>query len=301
MEREIIVIDGGKCNGCGLCVPTCHEGALQIIDSKAVLVSELMCDGLGACIGHCPEGALTIEKREAESYDEIKVMTEMAGKGKNVVIAHLKHLKDHDEQTFLKQGIRFLWDNKNNLNFNPAEVVEEVYGLTPVSKPFQASSVVAEKETGAFHACPGSRSLHFESKNKVQEDAVHQQSELTQWPVQLHLINPAAGYFTGADLLIAADCVAYSVGNFHNTYLKNKKLVIACPKLDSGLENYVQKIKRLIEEARLNTITVMRMEVPCCGGLLQIVKEASENTLTKVPVKEMIVSVSGDIIRDSWI
>ena len=301
MEREIIVIDNEKCNGCGLCVPNCHEGALQIIDNKAVLVSELMCDGLGACIGHCPEGALTIEKREAESYDEIKVMTEMTGKGKNVVIAHLKHLKDHNEQTFLKQGIRFLWDNKEMLNFNPAEVVEEVHGLKPVSKIFEGSVVVPEKEMHTSHSCPGSSAIHFERKSTIHENTLEQQSELTQWPVQLHLINPAAGYFAGADLLIAADCVAYSIGNFHSTYLKNKKLVIACPKLDNGLEVYVEKIKRLIEEAKLNTITVMRMEVPCCGGLLQIVKAATQNASTKVPVKEMVVSISGDIIHDSWI
>jgi len=127
MEREIIQIDEEKCDGCGNCVPNCHEGALQIIDEKAVLISDLMCDGLGACIGHCPQDALTIEKREAEPYDEIAVMKEMIQKGKNVVTAHMKHLKDHQEHTFLKQGVQFLLENKEKLDFNPVEIIQEVH------------------------------------------------------------------------------------------------------------------------------------------------------------------------------
>lgn len=117
MKREIIHIDEEKCDGCGLCVPECHEGALQIIDGKAVLVSDLMCDGLGACIGHCPQDALTIEEREAEVYDEVAVMKEMVRKGRNVVIAHMKHLKEHGEHAFLKQGVSYLMENRRQLEF----------------------------------------------------------------------------------------------------------------------------------------------------------------------------------------
>lgn len=127
MKREIIKIDEEKCDGCGLCVPNCHEGALQIIDAKAVLISELMCDGLGACLGHCPQEALTIEEREAEPYDEIAVMKEMIKKGRNVVVAHMKHLKDHREHDFLKQGVRYLLENKEKLEFNPVELIQQVH------------------------------------------------------------------------------------------------------------------------------------------------------------------------------
>ena len=302
MIREIVKIDEEKCNGCGLCIPACHEGALQIIDNKAVLISDLMCDGLGACLGHCPEGALTVEKREAEPYNEEKVMLEMISKGKNVVIAHLKHLKDHDEKIFLKQGIDVLWKQKESLNFNPAEVVEAVYGLAPVSKEFDAPLVKASANAHFASGCPGSRTLDIQRENnvtnKVEDD---QPSALSQWPVQLHLINPAAGYFTGCDLLIAADCVAFAMGNFHSKYLNNKKLVIACPKLDSGHEIYIEKIRKLIDVARVNTITIMRMEVPCCGGLLQMVKMAKQTTSVNVPVKEIVISISGEAILEQWI
>ena len=301
MNREIVNIDVEKCNGCGLCIPNCHEGALQIIDNKAVLVSELMCDGLGACLGHCPEGALTIETREAEPYDELKVMQEMIKKGKNVVIAHLKHLKEHNEQGYLKQGIRFLWENKDILSFNPAVVVEEVNGIKQVQE-FSVDKGTRDQAIHASHSCPGSKSLHFERENSVSvaEDSAGQISALTHWPVQLHLINPSAGHFVGCDLLLSADCVAFTLGNFHRKFLKNKKLVIACPKLDQGMEVYVEKIRILIEETRINTLTVMRMEVPCCGGLMQVVRVASRNSKVKVPVKELVVSIKGEILSEEW-
>jgi NAD-dependent dihydropyrimidine dehydrogenase PreA subunit len=332
MKREIVTIDNDKCNGCGVCIPNCHEGALQIIDNKAVLISELMCDGLGACLGHCPEGALKIESREAEPYDEIKVMKEMVSKGKNVVIAHLTHLKEHKEFAFLKQGVRYLWDNKASLNFDPAEVVEIVHGLPPIHEGFK----VARHTQAQGHACPGSKADQIErtdqrmgisspanikrtethgsscpGSNAVQIDradpghtstsGIDQKSELSQWPVQLHLINPAAAYFEGSDLLLSADCVAYTVGNFHSRYLKNKKLIIACPKLDKGLEIYVDKIRRLMTESKVNTITVMRMEVPCCGGLISMVKEASKNSGRKVPVKDLVISITGELLSEEWI
>jgi len=118
MKRDIIKINEELCNGCGLCVPNCHEGALQVIDGKVRLISDLMCDGLGACIGHCPLGAITIEQREAEAYDEVKVMADMVSKGKNVVIAHLKHLKEHGEEGFLEEGITYLLSHKEEIKFD---------------------------------------------------------------------------------------------------------------------------------------------------------------------------------------
>ena len=172
MKREIISIDEEKCDGCGNCVPNCHEGALQIIDDKAVLVSDLMCDGLGACIGHCPQDALTIEKREAKPYDEVAVLKGMILKGRNVVTAHLIHLKEHQEHEFLKQGVGYLLQNRGNLDFNPVEVIQEVHqhGKTSQGRPEHAFVQVAAPapEHEGLHrhdagGCPGAREMSFGS------------------------------------------------------------------------------------------------------------------------------------------
>lgn len=298
MIREIVKIDEDLCNGCGLCIPNCHEGALQLIDGKARLISDLLCDGLGACIGHCPEGAITIEKREAEAYDEAKVMAEMVLKGKNTVIAHLLHLKDHNENEFLSQGVDYLLANRSKLGFSPEEVIT---ALSQKIKHDQAPKA-AESCGGS---CPGSAAKDFRNMKPLVEEtnaaAESQASELRQWPVQMHLINPNASYFKNSDLLLAADCVAFSLGNFHSKYLKNKSLAIACPKLDSNQQIYIDKLVQLINEAQLNTITLMIMEVPCCGGLLHLVKRALQAANRKVPVKQLIVGIQGDILKEEWI
>lgn len=321
MKREIIRIDEELCDGCGLCIPTCHEGALQVIDGKAVLISDLMCDGLGACVGHCPQGALTIEKREAKPYDEIAVMKEMIGKGRNVVTAHMKHLKEHGEHEFLKQGVQYLLDNKEKLDYNPVEIIQDVHqhgkarsltaepatvaaGQGPLQESvsgLRAAPDPANHDTGEICACPGSREMSFQPENETVQAAGEQPSALRQWPVQLHLINPGAGYFQGTDLLIAADCVAYAMGNFHSKYLQNRSLVIACPKLDSRQEVYQQKITALIDQSQVNTITVMIMEVPCCGGLLQMVQSAAGQAQRKVPLKLIQVGVQGQVMAEEWI
>ncbi|HBS86828.1 MAG: 4Fe-4S ferredoxin [Bacteroidetes bacterium GWF2_38_335] len=287
MEREIVKINDELCDGCGKCVPNCHEGALQIIDGKAVLISDLMCDGLGACIGHCPQGAITIEKREAEAYNEVKVMAEMVLKGKNTVIAHLKHLRDHNEHGFMKEGMGYLQANKEKLGFDVNEVVAEMH---------------KKEEGGGCHSggCPGSKPMSFEHKH---EHAGHHHevgSQLTHWPVQLHLINPAANFFQNKDVVIAADCTAFAYGDFHNRFMKGKSLVIACPKLDQGQDIYVEKIRKMVDEAKVNTITVVIMEVPCCGGLLQIVRSALSQCTRKVPVKGIVIGIQGEILEEDW-
>ena len=293
MIREIVNIDEDKCNGCGLCVPNCHEGALQIIDGKARLISELMCDGLGACLGHCPEGAITIEKREADEYDEAVVVQQIIPKGKNTMVAHLKHLKEHGETTFLKQAVSYLKIHSGEIPFNVEAVIAEVH-----------SAKVESSGGCASGGCPGSQEVSFEPKNlRFAPAAVVTEtpSALRQWPVQLHLINPAGAAFHCTDLLLAADCVAFSLGNFHTKHLAGKSLVIACPKLDQGKEIYVEKIRRLIDEALVHSITIMMMEVPCCGGLSQLVRMAASQASRKVPVKEIIVSIKGEILDESWV
>lgn len=290
MKRKIVKIDEAKCTGCGECIPNCHEGALQIIDGKARLISDLMCDGLGACLGHCPEAAITIEEREAEPYNEKSVMQEMVTKGKNTVIAHMKHLKEHGEHGFLKEAVTFLMENKSKLSFTPEEVISQVH------------------HHGHSHhggsGCPGSQTISFEPKNNEVENEgqpVKQKSELRQWPVQLHLVNPVAPYFRNADLLLAADCVAFSMGNFHSQYLKGKSLAVACPKLDSDQDVYLEKLVQMINEAKINTITVMIMEVPCCGGLLRLAQAAIQKSGRKVPLKVIVISIQGEILEENWV
>lgn len=296
MIREIVKIDEELCNGCGLCVPNCHEGALQIIDGKARLISELMCDGLGACIGHCPEGAITIEEREAEAYDETLVIAQMVKNGKNTVFAHLKHLQEHNELAYLKEATNWLKANRESLPFTIAEVHEVLHGNKEQSQI---------RDEGPGCGCPGSAPQSFAAPGGFRMATTTTQepasSELTQWPVQLHLINPSASYFNGADLLVAADCAAFAHGDFHRTFIKGKKMVIACPKLDNSKETYIQKFIRLIDDSKVNTISVVIMEVPCCGGLIQMVQYAVQIANRRVPVKAITISIRGEVLSEEWV
>lgn len=309
MVREVVKIDENLCNGCGLCIPGCHEGALQLIDGKARLISDLMCDGLGACLGHCPQGAISIEKREAEAYDESKVMQIMAGKGKNTVIAHLKHLKDHQETAYLKEGVKYLREHESELQFSLIEVISEVHnhnndeGCHGGGCPGSAAREIRREKAPVARAQQpaGNHASKFAMAMAAEETVAQTRSELRQWPVQLHLINPQAPYYRNADVLIAADCTAYAMGDFHQTHLKGKSLAIACPKLDSNQEMYLNKITAMIDYANINTITVMIMQVPCCGGLLRLVQQAASAARRKVPVKMMVVSIEGEILQEEWV
>lgn len=311
MKREIVVIDRDLCNGCGVCIPNCHEGALQMIDDKATLVSELMCDGLGACIGHCPEGAITIEEREADAYDEIITLTEMLKNGgRNVVAAHLKHLKDYQLKDFVHQAFDYLQTNAATIDFDVNELIYEIkqHGkkeTAPEANPYLQNLVAVTKQSGegCGGGCPGSASKELipQPVAVARPNVNDGSSQLTHWPVQMHLVNPMAPFFESCDLLLAADCVAYALGDFHSKHLKDKKLAIACPKLDSNKEVYVEKLIHLIDQAKINTITVMKMEVPCCGGLIQLVQLALEKSQRKVPVKLITVSSKGEILEDTWV
>ncbi len=278
-KRKIIKIDEDKCNGCGLCIPNCPEGAIQLIDNKARIISDLFCDGLGACIGHCPEGAITVEEREAEPYDERKVMENIVKKGKNTIIAHLKHLEDHGETE----------------NINIAKQVLKGKNIT----------VELENTNHQKHihsGCPGAKMVDFSNDNKALENtdkSGQRPSQLKQWPVQLHLVPPLAPYYQGKDILLAADCVAFAIGDFHKNYMKDKSIAIACPKLDDGHDIYIEKIRLMIDNAKINSLTVMMMEVPCCFGLMQIVKEAANKAVRKIPVKSIIVSIKGEILQEN--
>jgi Fe-S-cluster-containing hydrogenase component 2 len=235
--REIIRIDEERCDGCGLCIPACAEGAIALVDGKARLVSEVLCDGLGACLGHCPQGAITVERAEAAAFDEAAVT---------------RHL----------------------------------------GKP-----AAREAHTVAFAACPGSRELSFESAApRAGGDETARPTALRQWPVQLHLLSPDAPHFRGADVLLAADCVAYAVGDFHRDHLAGVSLAIACPKLDTHQDVYLRKLVALIDDAAIASLTVMVMEVPCCGGLLRLAEAAAAQAAREVPVRSLVVGIRGDIL-----
>jgi hypothetical protein len=153
-----------------------------------------------------------------------------------------------------------------------------------------------------FEGCPGSRTMNFKSTNEnIAEPTIGKiKSQLTQWPIQMHLINPAAPYYQGADVLLTADCVAYALGDFHREYLQDKSIAIACPKLDQGQDIYLEKIKSWIDDAKINTLTVLIMQVPCCGGLLNLAQQAAEGATRKVPIKYVVVGVQGEILQEEW-
>lgn len=273
MKRQIIKIDEEKCNGCKLCIPNCPEGAIQVIDGKARLISDLFCDGLGACIGHCPEGAIKIEEREAEPYDEGKVMENIVKQGQNVICAHLEHLKEHGEEDYYKEAIEFLKEKG-------------------IENPLEKKGEKKEVKNN-FKGCPGSRVIDLRDE-KDEGEVGRQKSELNQWPIQFHLIPPRAPYFDNANLLIAADCVPFAYPNFHSDFLKDKIVIIGCPKLDDA-GFYHEKLTEIIKFNNLNSITVVIMEVPCCYGLQAICEEAIKNSGKVIPLKQAIITISGEI------
>jgi NAD-dependent dihydropyrimidine dehydrogenase PreA subunit len=309
MLRNIIQINEELCNGCGLCIPNCHEGALQIIDGKARLISDLFCDGLGACLGHCPEGAIEIIEREAEPYNETVVMETIVKQGRNTILAHLEHLRDHNENEFLKEAVAFI--KNNNIDLSPGSEIKPS-NPSPLIFPTMKDAlnhVKPEQESAC--GCGSAKTINF----RIDMDKVNAvastttaaisvppaASELRQWPVQLHLVNPMASYFQGADVVLAADCVAFAMGDFHNRLLKNKSLAIACPKLDTNKDVYLDKLATMISDAKINTLTVPIMEVPCCGGLIQMAKMAVQQSGRNIPIKKIVVGIKGDILLEEWV
>lgn len=292
MKRTIIKIDEEACNGCGQCVSGCHEGALQLINGKAVMISEMYCDGLGACVGECPVDAITLEEVEALPYSEVAVMERLVTKGEAVILAHLNHLKECGEKELVKQGLNYLHEHG-------------------ISVPFGCAHTPSEKANHSSEGgCPGSmmrdlRNLQPSATvrpafTSPASNAPQQQSELRQFPVQLRLINPQAPLFQRSHLLLASDCSAFASGEFHSRYLKGKALAIACPKLDADTEIYVNKLASLIREAEIETLTVLMMEVPCCGGLLRLAEKAREIANRHIPIKSVFLTVSGDFLKEQW-
>ncbi len=244
MKRKIISIDEEKCNGCGLCIDACHEGALALIDGKAKLISESYCDGLGDCLPECPTGAITIEEREAAPFDEEAVKKNMAA---------------------------------------------------------MAAKKKAQEPLAC--GCPGTlaktinhNSDRIDTPTVQQENAVKQESQLRQWPCQIKLVSPYAPYFNNAHLLIAADCTAYAYANIHQDFMKNKITIIGCPKLDAV--DYAEKLTAIIANNEIKSVSVLRMEVPCCGGIVQAVKNALIASGKMIPWSVTTISTDGYVLED---
>jgi ferredoxin len=264
VKREIIFIDEEKCNGCGNCIPGCPEGALQLIDGKARLVADYFCDGLGACIGECPLGAIKTEVREAEPYNERKVFQNIIKQGPNTIKAHLKHLYEHGETEYLKVAI----DECGKQNIEIPE--------------YKKSILNSNQITGLQHTEPD-----------IKADVP---AELKNWPVQLKLISPNAPYLEGSHLLFAADCTSFAYPNMHRDFIKGRVAIILCPKLDPYTDAYLEKLTEIFQTKTISTVSVVRMQVPCCSGLTRIVEDAIERAGLNIQVKEEIISIGGEII-----
>ena len=287
MKRNIIRIDTEVCNGCGQCLPNCPEGALQLIDGKARLVSDLFCDGLGACIGTCPLGAIHVEEREAEPYDEMLVMANIVTQGENVIRAHLDHLAAHNEKAYLEQARQYLADHDIPLM--------EQNQAPPCCSPEPAAASTEP------HGCPGARQQDrrgsAESPAAAFTPPAPSLSELKTWPVQLQLLNPQASFFDNADLLIAADCVPFAYGAFHNDFVKNKIPVVFCPKLDHTIEQYLDKLTTIFTLHQIRSLHVVHMEVPCCSGTVALVRRALAQSGRQIPLHEYKISLQGQLLE----
>lgn len=264
MVRQIIKIDEEKCNGCGICATACHEGAIGLIDGKAKLLRDDYCDGLGDCLPSCPVGAISFETREAEAYDEKAVAEHMYRK---------------------KQGER--QENNSAKARNPVTGTQQMTG----------NDLLMEG-----HGCPGSR---IRQMNRAIQNPSEQTgndrtspapctSQLGNWPVQIKLAPVKAPYFEGAKLLIAADCTAYSYANFHQEFIKGKVTLIGCPKLDEI--DYSEKLTEIIRQNDIQSVTIIRMEVPCCGGLEMAAKKALQESGKFIPWQVVTISIDGSVL-----
>jgi ferredoxin len=304
MKRKIIRIDHTLCNGCGQCLPNCPEGALQLIDNKARLVSDLFCDGLGACIGTCPLGAIHVEEREALPYDERRVMANIVPQGANVIRAHLDHLAAHNEQGYLEQAREFLREQGLPLPESAGTKNPEFPDShSPLGGCHPRRGGVSEGNVPEG-GCPGSQTHDRRGHDPApaargaaaSTTGSPRPSELRTWPVQLQLLNPQASFFDDADLLIAADCVPFALASFHEDFVRGKVPLIFCPKLDHANDPYLEKLAAILTLHTVRSLHVVHMEVPCCSGTTALVRQALALAGKDIPVYDYTISIQGKLL-----
>ena len=289
MIRKIIKIDEEKCNGCGLCARACHEGAIDIIDGKAKLVRENFCDGFGDCLPNCPTGAITFEEREAPAYDETavkaaqqKVVSPQTSQGSGETA-----VKAAQQKVASPQGGKAMW-------------AEEIMQIEDETK--RRAAMMAHLAADGGHpagGCPGSRMMQFKREaemtpSEAPTTGFRPVSRLNQWPCQIKLVPTQAPFFDGAKLLIAADCTAYAYANMHEEFMKGKITVIGCPKLDDV--DYTDKLTAIIRDNDIKSVTIVRMEVPCCGGLQRAAQNALKASGKFIPWQVVTISRDGRIL-----
>ena len=257
MIRKIIKIDEEKCNGCGACAAACHEGAIEMINGKAVLTREDYCDGLGDCLPACPADAIHFEMREAPAYDEAAVLAAKEAKEKMAA-------------------------NAANMTTSPAQT-------KPLPCGCPGSAVRTMNREPA--ACSVGASTPSSSGSAGYSPVP---SQLTNFPIQIKLAPINAPFFNNANLLIAADCTAYAYGNFHQEFIRNHVTLIGCPKLDEV--DYAEKLTQIIANNGIKSVTVTRMQVPCCGGLENAVKRALMASGKFIPWRIVTISHDGRIL-----
>lgn len=296
MVRRVIHIDQEKCNGCGICANACHEGAIGIVDGKAQLLRDDYCDGLGDCLPTCPTGAITFVEREAAAYDEAAVK------------AHMERRKQEQAATQASDTHSSAVQEASASTGCPGSRARQiVHDETPASTgcPGSRARQIVHEETPAFTGCPGSRSQQIDHAEEAAEAAQNEaaapfsmQSQLTNWPVQIKLAPVRAPYFNHARLLIAADCTAYAYANFHQEFLKGKVALIGCPKLDDV--DYSEKLTEIIRSNDIQSVTIVRMEVPCCGGLQHAAMTALQNSGKFIPWQVVTISIDGKILDQAF-
>ena len=289
MIRKIIKIDEERCNGCGLCARACHEGAIDIIDGKAKLVRENFCDGFGDCLPNCPTCAITFEEREAPAYDETAVKA-----------AQQKAVSPQTSQGSGETAVKAAQQKVASPQGGKAMSAEEIMQIEDETK--RRAAMMAHLAEGGGHpagGCPGSRMMQFKREaemtpSEAPTTGFRPVSRLNQWPCQIKLVPTQAPFFDGAKLLIAADCTAYAYANMHEEFMKGKITVIGCPKLDDV--DYTDKLTAVIRDNDIKSVTIVRMEVPCCGGLQRAAQNALKASGKFIPWQVVTISRDGRIL-----